>query len=144
MNTAGKIALLTIGAAAIGGGIYLVTKQPATTAPGTPALPSGSVSSGTGNSLLDQGLSIFGKAQDASGKLTAKLYPAGTLLRGGTSEKIYQIDAQGAKHWISSRAKFDSLGLSMSNVKSIPEAELALIPNGSNISGLAGFAMGLR
>jgi hypothetical protein len=138
MNTAGKITLLILGGAAIGTGIYLVTKQPAT--PPAPGTPTGSGSSGTGSSILDQGLSLFTKAQNASGQLTSKLYPAGTLLRGGTDSKVYQIDAQGQKHWISSLSKFNSLGLSMSNVKSIPAAELALIPNGANISGLAGFS----
>lgn len=70
--------------------------------------------------------------------ITSK-YPAGTLLRAGTDSKIYQMDAQGFKHYVSSRAVFDRLRLSMTSVRSITLAELNTIPTGAMLSGLSGF-----
>jgi hypothetical protein len=66
-------------------------------------------------------------------------YPAGTLLRAGTDSRVYQMDTQGYRHWITTRSKFDSLHLSMASVKTITLTEMNAIPVGSTISGLAGF-----
>lgn len=138
MNTAGKVAIGVLALAALGGGAYVLLKGNE-----DPQAP-GAGPTGSGNSLIDKGLDLYGKGTDAAAKLAQQRYPAGTLLRGGDTTKIYQMDAEGKRHWISSRAKFDSLGLSMGAVKSISQAELLLIPEGSSIAGLALAGLNLR
>lgn len=65
-------------------------------------------------------------------------YPAGTLLRQGNDDKVYQVNSQGERQWITNRKKFDSMGLSMKNVRSISASEMNSIPMGSSLSGIRG------
>lgn len=65
-------------------------------------------------------------------------WPEGTLLRHGSNDKVFVIDALGYRHWISNRGYFDKQGYSMTNVKSISLSEMIAIPEGSPLSGLSG------
>lgn len=74
----------------------------------------------------------------ATGGQRVSNYPEGTLLRQGTDEKVYIIDARGYRHWISTRNYFDRHGYSMSNVKSISASQMQAIPELSPLAGLLG------
>lgn len=87
---------------------------------------------------LVTGTILFLVLRNDANEPSSSTYPEGTLLRAGSNDKVYYIDAQGSRHWIQTRAKFNSMGLSMSNVKSISSSEMNSIPTGTNIAGLSG------
>lgn len=66
-------------------------------------------------------------------------WPEGQLLRAGSDDKVYVIDAMGYRHWISNRGYFDSHGYKMANVKSISREQMLAIPELSPLAGLLGF-----
>jgi hypothetical protein len=141
MKTAGKVAISLAALALVGGGAYLALRTPATDTSG-PALPQGS---GSSPSILDKIVGTTDKVQNAASTVVKKLYPAGTLVRRNEEVKVYQIDAQGYKHWITTKDKFLAMGLSFDSVKKLNAIEFAAIPDGPNISGLLGFnSMSLR
>lgn len=65
-------------------------------------------------------------------------YPEGSLIRQGSDDKVYVIDALGYRHWISTRGYFDAHKYRMSDVKSISAQEMAKIPEASPLAGMAG------
>lgn len=67
-------------------------------------------------------------------------YPEGTLLRHGSNDKVFVIDALGYRRYISSRSYFDANGYNMASVKSISLAEMVAIPEGARLGALAGFS----
>jgi Flp pilus assembly protein CpaB len=71
-------------------------------------------------------------------------YPAGTLLRAGSDSKVYLVNDQCQRQWITSRSKFDALGLKMDQVYSVSNELINMVPRGADLSGLrglSGFAM---
>jgi hypothetical protein len=111
---------------------FLVIKKPAATSPSTsgPLLGGGS---SVGSKIQD----VVNQAQDVattvSNNLPKSKYPTGTLLRSGNDQRVYVIDEIGQRKWVSTRAKFDSLGFNMANVKSISNSEMLMIKEGPSI-----------
>lgn len=124
MNTTKIIigSTVLIGAAGIA---YMMMKRSQAQAGGSTA------SSSPGSSLLPSTVTTP-PASSSKGSN----YPEGALLRAGSSSEVYIIDAQGYRHWITSRSAFDRMSLSMTNVKSITAAEMESIPRAENIAGL--------
>lgn len=63
-------------------------------------------------------------------------FPPGTLVRVGKDAKVFLINNQCQRQWITTRQKFDSLGLDMNNVVSVSTQVMNSIPLGADLSGL--------
>jgi hypothetical protein len=63
-------------------------------------------------------------------------WPEGSLIRHSKNEKVFVIDAQGYRRYITNRQYFDRQGWNMKDVRSISLAEMIAIPEGARLAGL--------
>lgn len=123
-----KILLLgagTIAIAAVGLELYLYKKR--RSAAQTQPAPAATVSSSTSPAITPV--------------TPACQFPTGTLLRQDSSEKVYQVNANCERQWITSRTKFNSMGLRMEDVFSVPRQVMESIKLGADLKGLGNISL---
>jgi hypothetical protein len=90
--------------------------------------------------VLGVGAYFLLKKQSAGNNIPSgtapKVYPPNTLVKVKDSDPVYVIGADGARHHIPTRAKFDAYGYTRDNIKQISKAEMQAIPEGAALAGL--------
>lgn len=133
MKTGTKILIGTGVLAGLGiAGYFLLFRNIGTAPGGVPNTNTGGSGSNTNQSTQTQTQTPSQKQQSTR----VSTWPEGQLLRGGSDGTVWVIDSAGYRRAISSYKYFESQGWSMSNVKSIPMADLIKIPEAMPLGNL--------